>query len=304
MTRTPLPGDTLRDAARSALAATQRLEKALARGDVEQARDALQHGALPELAVFRNKKGMPTSSAVARALEHDPSWLALLHLLLEFEAPLPVAGEGAALQAALRHDRIEAISLIAQRAKPRPADWMEALGRSLSTFRALDDACPMDRCKPLGTKHKTGYPPLFLVHDPQVLDYLLQTGAQATQTPGFKSGDEGKAWGSTTCVRYWLSNRGARARAGYMASLLPMVQTVQACGVVLSQDDFEVAGHTRDEPLFRHFLDEGFPLPDNLLDGLDPMRDRLQEYQRVLRGAKTLDASTAASEGSGAARRL
>lgn len=305
MTSIPLPGEDLRQHARLALTATQKLEAALKRGDVDQARAALHEGALPELAVFRNKKGMPTGSAVSRAMEDDQSWLAMLQLLLEFDAPLPVAGDGAALQAALRHDRIEAITLIAQRIKPRATDWMEALGRSLPTFQALDHACPMDRRKPLGSKHRTGYPPLFLVHDRHVLDYLLATGADATQTPGAKPGDEGKAWGKTTCVRYWLSNRGARARAGYMDSLLPMVQTAQGHGVELTQDDFEVSGHTRDEALFRYFLDQGFELPENLLDGLDPLRDRMIAYRNMLQGARDLEAqTTVAQDNRGGARRL
>lgn len=177
----PLPGDDVRNAGRRALIATAQLETAIQENNLAAGRAALEAGALPERATFRDRRGRDSSSALAMAMRHPGTeWT---HLLLEYGAPLVVQQIGGAWRAALEYERTEVFPLLLPLGKPRAADWVAALRQHVETFQALDELCPMPRAKKLGAGSALAQPPLFYVRFAELAEYLVATGADVLQTP-------------------------------------------------------------------------------------------------------------------------
>ena len=267
----PQIGDEQRSIARESLRQTQLLEAALKKGDLAAVRSSLEAGALPEHAVFRDKKGRPTTSALAHSMNHEDASIA--KLLIEFGAPLPLTAPGNVWHAALNKDRTELFPLLLSKVKPRSQEWEVALSRPLHTFRVLDELTPLDRIKNLGRLHKTGTPPLFLVVDPELLNYLLETGADPHQvpmpTPVDAVGED--SWHNRTVVNHLIrkSHEWSIRMVRLKETVADLVARLHEGGALVVEEDFWQACSSANRALLFFFIDQGFRMPLSE-DEMDP----------------------------------
>jgi hypothetical protein len=313
------PGDAQRAIARQALLQTELLEKSIKKGDVSSVRSALENGALPEHAVFRDKKGRTTSSALAMSMDHPD--LDITKLLMDFGAPIALSSVGNVWRAALEKDRTERFALLLSKVKPRAQEWEFALTRSLKTFMALDDLLPLDRCKNVGRLKKTGAPPLFFVIDPKLLDYLIDTGADVHQVPLPTPVDLAGpgSWYNRTAINHMICRSFAWSLHGerYKEQLPDLVKVLNEAGAPLSEDDFLQACRAGNKELLFFFIDRGFRLrpeeseggaPDEAFESLLSSNREVAEdalrYQKVLDEAGILEYKTTQTDTGSSSRRL
>lgn len=313
------PGDHVREVARQAKVNTALLEKALKKGDFDAAKKALEEGALPEDAVFRDKSGRPTNTAAAVALVQGDA--NLFHLLLDFGAPLTLTAKGNVWRAALSSGKVEVFRALHDRVKPKHSEWKAALAGPLSSFRALDQIEPLDRNKNLGTYQKTGIPPLFCVKNEEVLQYLLDTGADPNQVPQASKEEGARAWCNTTPVRHLIkcSYEWSIVKKAMEGSIRNMVALLVERGAVLSPEDFGEACSSANEDLIKFFIDQGFRIPpgkpgqsndpvDNGLQRLaavdSAVYERAVQYQSTWENQKRLRDTTGRAQGGATTKRL
>lgn len=169
-----------RQIARQSLAATQNLEKAITKCNIEGVRQAIEDGALPEMVQYTNSKGTPMGSALARAIRHRN--LELLEYLLQEGAPM--VGEKNKTLAELIIDKpfLEAFPLLKlYDYQPEAKDYLAAIEKdNLMALKCLENIKPWPRHQSLkedNVSQSWHYLPIFLAQSGAMVEYLIHTGA-------------------------------------------------------------------------------------------------------------------------------